>query len=92
MSMLGIILGRSLFTNGHAFKDLSLFFSQFKWVFLISHGLFYVALYLLWPKWVRMISHQKHLVLECMQITLAIKARIYLIAVLLIFELLNLMR
>ena len=92
MSVLAGILGRALLNSGHAFKDLNLFFSQFKWLFLIWHGLFYAVLYLAWPKLVLFVSHRQQVKPNPIQINRAIQARIYLVGVLLVFELLNLLR
>ena len=92
VALIAVILGRALLNSGHAFKDLNLFFSQFKWLFLIWHGLFYAGLYLAWPKLVLFISHRQQVKPNPIQINRAIQARIYLVGVLLVFELLNVLR
>ena len=92
VSVIAVILGHFLLDNGHAFKDVNLFFSQFKWLFLIWHGLFYAVLYLAWPKMVLFVSHRQQVKPNPIQINRAIQARIYLVGVLLVFELLNVLR
>ena len=92
MSFLAGVLGRVLLNNGHAFHNINLFFSQFKGLFLMWHGLFYACLYLAWPKLVLLVSHRQQVIPNPIQINRAIQARIYLVGVLLVFELLNLLR
>ncbi len=92
MSVLAGILGRTLLNSGHAFKDLNVFFSQFKGVFLIWHVLFYVVCYFAWPRLVLFVSNRQHARPNPIQMKRAIQARIYLVGVLLVFEGLNLLR
>ncbi|MBA2650293.1 MAG: hypothetical protein H0U75_12025 [Legionella sp.] len=62
------------------------FFQAHQMSFLIFHGLFYLALYWVWPKLITVLVGQNKL--NESQIKMILQARVYLLAALVTFELL----
>ena len=68
------------------------FFTRFNQLFLIGHGLFYTALYFLWPPIIHFLANRQLAPPTLKQISKAMLARGSLIGAFLLFELLNLLR
>jgi len=68
------------------------FFTRFHGLFFIIHGLFYIAIYCLWPFLINAIAYRQPQHPTTKQINKAMHARYYLIGAFLLFELLNLLR
>lgn len=81
-----------LLKNTHALNQTRAYFQHLKWFFVITHGVFYVSLYLLWPPLIRFIGRQHNKSPSEEQIQYALRARFYLIGTFLIFECLTLLR
>ncbi|AOU64467.1 hypothetical protein [Legionella pneumophila] len=64
------------------------FFKTHQIGFLICHTLFYLAFYWAWPKLITGIVNQRQHELDEAQIKLALQAKYYLLAALILFELL----
>lgn len=68
------------------------FLNHSKHSFLMLHGLFYIALYFAWPYVVRTLFFKRIQKAEASSIEKAIQARVYLIAIFILFEILFYMR
>ncbi len=91
-SFLLLSLAPILIRHTHELASIQVFLLKFKWLFLVSHGLFYIALYGLWPKLVLLVAKQQRVTPSSDQLKQAIQSRVFVIAVLLMFELLNVLR
>jgi len=91
LALLSIILIPLLFEKADTLSRINHFLAQHKSLFLLSHAVFYLALYVLWPNLVRyLIAHRESP--TAAQIQKAIHTRYYLILAFNAIELLNLWR
>lgn len=65
---------------------------NYKWFFLIIHGIGYMALYFFWPFLIQLIVRKQITMPDEGQLTQALNARLYLIGLFVLFELLHLLR
>lgn len=92
VALLAAIIVPLILEKADWFSQLNQFLLHHKRLFCISHGIFYAALYVLWPRIVRLIAHHQHATPTAQQINQAIHTRCYLIVTFISVELLNLLR
>ena len=91
LAILASVLSSLFINNPGTFIKARHFFTQFKWVFLLGHLLFYTVLFLLWPRVVLFFTERQKDI-TALQIKKAIHMRVYLLGLLLILEGLTLVR
>ena len=85
---IGNMLGQYLLDNPENLKHWRDFFNNSKLWFLALHAGFYILLYLLWPYLLRLLFFKQMQTTAAVAIQKAITARVYLIALFILFELL----
>jgi hypothetical protein len=92
LAVLAAILVPLLLKHTDNFNEGRAFFMHYKSLFLIIHGLFYVALYFFWPFLVFFMVNRGHGKLDEKQIAKALHGRIYLLGIFIVLELLQFLR
>lgn len=93
--LLGIIISLCaplLLQNSNLAQHMSIFLTRYQTIFLVSHGLFYLAFYVSWPRIVKFLAVSQPETPQAAQIKKAIQIRIYLLAIFLSIELINILR
>lgn len=93
--LLGIVIaicGPLLLQNSNFAQHMNVFLTSYQPIFLLSHGLFYLTFYVSWPKVVKFIAVSQPEIPNAVQINKAIQIRIYLLAIFLSIELINVLR
>ncbi len=93
--LLGIVIvicAPLLLQNSNLAQHINIFLTHYQPIFLVSHGLFYLAFYVSWPKVVKFIAVSQPETPHAAQIKKAIQIRIYLLAIFLSIELINFLR
>ena len=81
-----------LLKNTDSLNHLRQLVQHYKWPLLMTHGLFYAALYFLWPLLINLLSQKQAMPPREEQLKFALNARLYLIGIFILFEVLNLLR
>lgn len=93
--LLGIVIALCaplLVQNSNLAQHINIFLTRYQPIFLLIHSLFYLAFYVLWPRIVKFIAVSQPETPQAAQIKKAIQIRIYLLAIFLSIELINLLR
>ena len=77
--------------NATTVNHLKHLLEDYKGCFLIVHGLFYIALYFLWPLLIQYLAQRQTTPPTAEQLKKALNARLYLLAFFILFELLHLL-
>jgi uncharacterized membrane protein YbhN (UPF0104 family) len=80
-----------LLKNTESVNQFNHVFQHYKWFFLIAHGVCYAALYCLWPFLIQLIIRKQSIPPTEQQLKQAMNARLYLLALFILFELLHLL-
>lgn len=91
-AILVVLIAQFLIQHPETAAHVRHFFIHFKGAFLLSHVVFYIGLFFLWPKVVLLISKRQNLEPTPEQLSKANQIRLYLIAILIFIELLNVVR
>ena len=81
-----------LLRNTDSLNQFRQLIQHLKWALLITHGLFYAALYFAWPLLINLLCQKQGSPPGEGQRRAALNARLYIIGTFVIFELLNLLR
>lgn len=92
LAILIVCITPFLLRNTDSLNQFREFVQHFKWALLMTHGLFYAALYYAWPLFINLVSQKQASPPSAQQRRCALTARLYLIGAFVIFEVLHLLR
>lgn len=92
LALLTLLMAPLLFKKEAPLSQLHQFLSLHQSIFYIGHGLFYWALFLLWPTIVKKLANHQETTPADSQINQAVHSRYYLIGTCLLVEALNIWR